>query len=283
FQQTRSLKPYVSTVILEKIIIDLEDEVVSLLDKEKENLKSIEFLKSKDVETGVVSSEKVVSQTENKSENDCQVIEKVCDCEENPNVIAPEMFKLSVSQSVSPISVTKTSCASNSVETKLKRKRRKRTSSKHNVNQVNSVVSRANKDFVHFSDLDTFNSFRRPKPSDFLWKKKRSSNTVKANLYTRSAFDCNNARNALCNARRNDFVDVNDLFVFDDIVQICLWIIDSGCSKHVTDNHAHLTNFVEKFLRTVRFGNNDFVVITGYGDVVIGSMTIKRVYYVEGL
>nr|GFC14911.1 hypothetical protein [Tanacetum cinerariifolium] len=30
-----------------------------------------------------------------------------------------------------------------------------------------------------------------------------------------------------------------------------------------------LTNFVEKFLRTVRFGNNDFDVIVGYGDVVI--------------
>nr|GEV13181.1 hypothetical protein [Tanacetum cinerariifolium] len=39
----------------------------------------------------------------------------------------------------------------------------------------------------------------------------------------------------------------------------------------------------EKFLRTVRFGNNDFAVIAGYGDVVIGSMTIKKVYYVEGL
>nr|GFC07912.1 integrase, catalytic region, zinc finger, CCHC-type, peptidase aspartic, catalytic [Tanacetum cinerariifolium] len=42
-------------------------------------------------------------------------------------------------------------------------------------------------------------------------------------------------------------------------------------------------NFVEKFLGTVRFGNNDFAVIAGYGDVVIGSMTIKKVYYVEGL
>ncbi|GJV21055.1 retrovirus-related pol polyprotein from transposon TNT 1-94, partial [Tanacetum coccineum] len=31
----------------------------------------------------------------------------------------------------------------------------------------------------------------------------------------------------------------------------------------------------------VRFGNNDFAVIAGYGDVVIGSMTIKKVYYVE--
>nr|GEU60305.1 hypothetical protein [Tanacetum cinerariifolium] len=124
FQQTSSLKPYVPTVILEKIIIDLEDEVVSLLDKEKENLKIIESLKLIDVEKGVESSEKVVSETKIKSENDCQVIEKVCDSEENPNVIAPGMFKLSVSQSISPISVTKMSCASNSVESKLKRKRR---------------------------------------------------------------------------------------------------------------------------------------------------------------
>nr|GFC13239.1 hypothetical protein [Tanacetum cinerariifolium] len=48
-------------------------------------------------------------------------------------------------------------------------------------------------------------------------------------------------------------------------------------------NRALLTNFVEKFLGTVRFGNNDFAVIAGYGDVVIGSMTIKKVYYVEDL
>nr|GFA03027.1 hypothetical protein [Tanacetum cinerariifolium] len=53
----------------------------------------------------------------------------------------------------------------------------------------------------------------------------------------------------------------------EQIVQIYLWIIDSGGSKHVTGNHALLTNFVEKFLRTVRFGNNDFAVIAGYGDV----------------
>nr|GEV00433.1 putative ribonuclease H-like domain-containing protein [Tanacetum cinerariifolium] len=51
----------------------------------------------------------------------------------------------------------------------------------------------------------------------------------------------------------------------------------------MTGNRAMLTNFVEKFLETVRFGNNDFAVIAGYRDVVIGSMTIKKVYYVEGL
>nr|GEU75992.1 hypothetical protein [Tanacetum cinerariifolium] len=38
------------------------------------------------------------------------------------------------------------------------------------------------------------------------------------------------------------------------------------CSKHMTGNRALLTNFVEKFLGTVRFGNNDFAVIAGYGD-----------------
>nr|GEY87309.1 integrase, catalytic region, zinc finger, CCHC-type, peptidase aspartic, catalytic [Tanacetum cinerariifolium] len=56
-----------------------------------------------------------------------------------------------------------------------------------------------------------------------------------------------------------------------------------GCSKHMTGNRALLTNFVEKFLGTVCFGNNDFAVIAGYGDVVIGLMKIKKVYYVEGL
>nr|GEY54106.1 copia protein [Tanacetum cinerariifolium] len=230
---------------LKKIIIDLEDEVVSLLEKEKANLETIESL-----------------------------ISKECDKVENSKVIAPGMFKLSVSQSVSLISVTKTSCALNSVE-----------------------------------NLDTLSSVRRPKPSGVMRMKKGSSNTVKADLSsdnhsnlnknvklysrknlmacnnsdTRSVFDCNNARNALCNARMNVFVDVNDLFVFVDIIQICLWIIDSGCSKHMTGNRALLTNFVEKFLGTVRFGNNDFAMIAGYGDVVIRSMTIKKVYYVEGL
>nr|GEX36230.1 hypothetical protein [Tanacetum cinerariifolium] len=51
----------------------------------------------------------------------------------------------------------------------------------------------------------------------------------------------------------------------------------------MTGNRALLTNFVEKFLGTVYFGNNDFAMIAAYGDVVIGSMTIKKVYCVESL
>nr|GEW42649.1 hypothetical protein [Tanacetum cinerariifolium] len=119
FQQTSSLKPYVPNVILEKIIIDLEDEVVSLLEKEKVNFETIESLKSK----GVESSETVISESENQSENNCLVVEKECDKEENPKVIALGMFKLNVSQCVSSISMLKFSCDSTNVEIKLKRKR----------------------------------------------------------------------------------------------------------------------------------------------------------------
>nr|GEU36704.1 hypothetical protein [Tanacetum cinerariifolium] len=178
FQQTSSLKPYVPTVILEKIIIDLEDEVVSLLEKEKANLETIEPLKLK----GFDSSENAISELENQSENDCQVVEKECDKVENSKVIAPGMFKLSVSQSVSRISMSKTSCDSENVENKTKRKTRKRKSSKQNDKQVNNDVSRANTDFVHFSNLDTFSSVRRPKQSSVIWKKKRSSNTSNVDL-----------------------------------------------------------------------------------------------------
>nr|GEV79078.1 hypothetical protein [Tanacetum cinerariifolium] len=38
---------------------------------------------------------------------------------------------------------------------------------------------------------------------------------------------------------------------------------------------------LKKFLETVWFSNDDFVVIDGYGHVDIGSMTIKKVYYVK--
>nr|GEV33797.1 integrase, catalytic region, zinc finger, CCHC-type, peptidase aspartic, catalytic [Tanacetum cinerariifolium] len=310
-----------------KIIIDLEDEVVSLLEKEKANLKTIESLKSK----GFESSETIISESENQSENDCQAVEKECDLVENSKVIAPGIFKLSVSQSVSPILMSKTSYDSKNVE-----------------------------------NLATFSSVRRPKQSSVIWKEKGSSNTSNVDLssvshlklnknvkqYSRKdllscnnshlgetscAYVCNDAMNVSCNSRMCDLFDENNLFILDDesvrissvskmpfkkkprdsmnvrsksnsnkslsrtvhrwlpkmqlladpvakwFPRIYLWIIGSGCSKHMTGNRALLTNFVEKFLGTVFFGNNDFVMIAGYRDVVIGSMTIKKVYYVEGL
>ncbi|GJS99543.1 retrovirus-related pol polyprotein from transposon TNT 1-94, partial [Tanacetum coccineum] len=71
--------------------------------------------------------------------------------------------------------------------------------------------------------------------------------------------------------------------VNDKVVQIVLWIVDSGCSKHMTGDRSLLKNFIEKFMGTVRFGNDNFAAITGYGDYIQGNITICHVYYVEGL
>nr|GEW26033.1 integrase, catalytic region, zinc finger, CCHC-type, peptidase aspartic, catalytic [Tanacetum cinerariifolium] len=67
------------------------------------------------------------------------------------------------------------------------------------------------------------------------------------------------------------------------VVQIVLWYLDSGCSKHMTGDRSWLMNFMKKFIGTVRFGNDHFGAIMGYGDYVIGDSVISRVYYVEGL
>nr|GEU84809.1 hypothetical protein [Tanacetum cinerariifolium] len=67
------------------------------------------------------------------------------------------------------------------------------------------------------------------------------------------------------------------------VLEILLFIVDSGCSKHMTGNLKLLINFVEKFLGMMKFGNDQMSPILGYGDLVQGKVTIKRVYYVEGL
>nr|GEZ85857.1 hypothetical protein [Tanacetum cinerariifolium] len=131
-------------------MIDLEDEVVSLLEKEKANLETIKSLKSKNFE----SSENAISELENQSENDGQVVEKECDKVDNSKVIASGMFKLSVSQSVSPILMSKTSCASNNVENKTKKDKKKGSSNTSNVDLSYVSLSKLNKDVKRYSRKD---------------------------------------------------------------------------------------------------------------------------------
>nr|GEU34180.1 integrase, catalytic region, zinc finger, CCHC-type, peptidase aspartic, catalytic [Tanacetum cinerariifolium] len=167
FQETSSLKPYVPNMILEKIIIDLEDEVVSLLEKSK--LKTIESLKSKD-------------------------------CLDLPLDHRFGMFKAYDGDEAFELLIS----------------------------------------FIKKTQVNLQLQVQRI----------RTDNGTEFKNKTLAKF-------------------------FDEII--------SGYSKHMMGNRALLTNFVENFLRMVRFGNNDFTVIAGYGDVVIRSMTIKKVYFVEGL
>nr|GEV99827.1 retrovirus-related Pol polyprotein from transposon TNT 1-94 [Tanacetum cinerariifolium] len=59
--------------------------------------------------------------------------------------------------------------------------------------------------------------------------------------------------------------------------------VELGCSKHMMGDRSRLMNFIKKFIETVRFGNDHFGAIMGYGDYVIGNSVISRVYYMEGL
>nr|GFB23645.1 integrase, catalytic region, zinc finger, CCHC-type, peptidase aspartic, catalytic [Tanacetum cinerariifolium] len=51
----------------------------------------------------------------------------------------------------------------------------------------------------------------------------------------------------------------------------------------MTGDRSQLVNFVQKFLGTVKFGNDHVAKIMGYGDYQIGNVTISKVYYMEGL
>ncbi|GJT09341.1 hypothetical protein Tco_0856383 [Tanacetum coccineum] len=74
---------------------------------------------------------------------------------------------------------------------------------------------------------------------------------------------------ALCSVEREakPKIDVGSTSKANDkVVQIVLWIVDSGCSKHMTGDRSLLKNFIEKFMGTVRFGNDNFAAIASYGD-----------------
>ncbi|GJY44961.1 hypothetical protein Tco_0433174 [Tanacetum coccineum] len=55
-----------------------------------------------------------------------------------------------------------------------------------------------------------------------------------------------------------------------------------GHTEHLGDR-SKLINYVDKFIGTVRFRNDQFATIIGYGDYKLGNTIISRVYYVEGL
>nr|GEV10928.1 putative reverse transcriptase domain-containing protein [Tanacetum cinerariifolium] len=67
------------------------------------------------------------------------------------------------------------------------------------------------------------------------------------------------------------------------VVQIVLWYLDSGCSKHMMGDRSRLMNFVNKFIGTFRFGNDHFGAIMGYGDYVIGDSVISRKLHSESI
>nr|GEY53394.1 integrase, catalytic region, zinc finger, CCHC-type, peptidase aspartic, catalytic [Tanacetum cinerariifolium] len=66
-------------------------------------------------------------------------------------------------------------------------------------------------------------------------------------------------------------------------MDLCGPNLDSRCSRHMTGDRSKLINYVDNFIGTVRFRNDEFATIVGYGDYKLGDTVITRVYYVEGL
>ena len=62
-----------------------------------------------------------------------------------------------------------------------------------------------------------------------------------------------------------------------------MWILDSGCSRHMTGDRALLSNVVEKAGPIVTFGDDIKGFTTGYGNLEIGNVTIENISLVEGL
>nr|GEW49747.1 hypothetical protein [Tanacetum cinerariifolium] len=116
----------------------------------------------------------------------------------------------------------------------------------------------------------------------------RSTSTIEkkqqhnANIIARGMYNQEDTKTS--NSKTNtNFSNSTGAGSSNSVIQLVLWIVDSGCSKHMAKNLQLLRNFVEKFIGTVRFGNDHFTAITCYRDYVQGNLTICHVYYVEGL
>ncbi|GJZ26980.1 retrovirus-related pol polyprotein from transposon TNT 1-94 [Tanacetum coccineum] len=127
------------------------------------------------------------------------------------------------------------------------------------------------------------------KPSTSASRSKPSSSTKNDRISRKPSSNEKNKHpvkgdRALCSVCNECLFDANHaMCLIDHVVQIVLWYLDSGCSKHMTGDRSQLTNFVYKFLGTVKFSNDQVAKIMRYGDYQIVNVIISKVYYVEGL
>nr|GEV68077.1 retrovirus-related Pol polyprotein from transposon TNT 1-94 [Tanacetum cinerariifolium] len=214
------------------------------------------------------------------------------------NVIALEMFKIDPSQTFR-VDLLPNNQSSASIRTNLITNFQRHVTFKENVSS--DTVNASSTGLVHTARIrrpelkgNTRNA-RVPFASKSSEVKKnvivedhRRILLLSKNQKTMSS-ECNNIKPAIRNDKSEIICGTNKKMVSKfncvswQVVQICLWCINSGCSKHMTGNIKLLINFVWKFLETVRFGNDHIAAILGYGDFKWGNITITRVYFVKGL
>nr|GFA55664.1 retrovirus-related Pol polyprotein from transposon TNT 1-94 [Tanacetum cinerariifolium] len=214
------------------------------------------------------------------------------------NVIAPEMFKIDPSIT-SRVDQVPNNQSSASIRTNPITNFQRNVTFKENV--CSDTVNASSIGLVHTART------RRPQPKGNTRNARvpsaSKSSEVKKNVTVEDhhrilllsknqktmSFECNNIKLAIRNDKPEIVSGTNKKTVSKfncvscQVVQICLWCVDSGCSNHMTRNIKLLINFVWKFLETVRFGNDHIASILGYGDLKWGNITITRVYFIKGL
>ncbi|GKC99946.1 hypothetical protein Tco_1170221 [Tanacetum coccineum] len=76
--------------------------------------------------------------------------------------------------------------------------------------------------------------------------------------------------------------------IYEQLLEIIIFIVDSGCSKHMTGNLKLLTNFMEKFVGTMKFGNyvdglNQFISVGQFCDADLEVAFQKSTCYIRDL
>ncbi|GJV65390.1 integrase, catalytic region, zinc finger, CCHC-type containing protein [Tanacetum coccineum] len=149
----------------------------------------------------------------------------------------------------------------------------------HDVNYASKVeIERAKAK----GELVSQNQCQEQIKNDKAWKQKESSSFKKLND---KFFEIQDLKAQLQdkNIAISELKKLIEKMKGKSLIELIMFIVDSGSSKHMTGNLKLLSNFVEKFLGMVKFGNDQIALILVYGDLVQGNITIKRVYYVEGL
>ncbi|GKA68325.1 retrovirus-related pol polyprotein from transposon TNT 1-94 [Tanacetum coccineum] len=140
--------------------------------------------------------------------------------------------------------------------------------------------------------VESSNSIRRPQSKDTKLKnrflkntnaksssayvRKVSNSRVKIALFTSPVAAKSRNLGATSVIAKSRFSIAKTSTVTNKVIQLVDWIVDSGCSKHLSGNLQLLRNFVKKFMGTVRFRNDHFATIIGYGDYGVDLLTGSR-------
>ncbi|GJS58509.1 retrovirus-related pol polyprotein from transposon TNT 1-94 [Tanacetum coccineum] len=192
----------------------------------------------------------------------------------NDNVITPGMFRINPSKTSRVDNDMPNKTVKASIRTKPITTSQPHVSSQENVNSNSNGISS--------TGVESTAKTRIPQPR---------SNTKNDRVPSASKSSCiknkeveveEHHKNLLLFKNKKHMSSECNLFVLC-VIQICLWCIDLGCSKHMTGNLKLLIYFVWKLLGNVRFRNDHVAAILGYGDLQWGNIFITRVYFVKGL